>query len=207
MSILVRDGALVNALSAWTAFQASREAPTRLARCGFTGSVAAINRVNARYRLARSFQGVVLDGYASHTVLAYSALLRLLLSYSAFELYLPIIGADARTFSTPDLSTSSRSLTRRLRSIDPENLLFTRVQRDLTGRENKNQVAAFLSGAPCLAVYLVSSVRHVFAHGPLPALPTGVPHDRLIQAADALSQFILKCLDDDFSSRIKGNAV
>ncbi|MFV1980970.1 MAG: hypothetical protein ACC655_07445 [Rhodothermia bacterium] len=59
-----------------------------------------MNRFAARFRLAGSLASLSLDGYSTETVAGYRALFRLLLVWSAFELYLKIVNlrqADCET--------------------------------------------------------------------------------------------------------------
>lgn len=52
---------------------------------GLTPDAGDVNRFGARFRLAKAFRGLNLEGYSSNTASGYDALTRVLLTWSAFE--------------------------------------------------------------------------------------------------------------------------
>ena len=65
---------------------------------GFAAELPEINRWAARYRAAASYEETVLVKYQSNdTVSAYSALIKAILVWSAFERFLPIVGLSQST--------------------------------------------------------------------------------------------------------------
>jgi hypothetical protein len=165
------------------------------------------NRFAARFRLARSFRGISLDGYAPATSAAYAALFRLLLAWSAFELYLSLINLTQRTFQSAAFQELSTRVLNTLRTIDSQYAVFRRVLSDLSSGIHQTEVGAFVAGDACNTIYLVSAIRHVFAHGPLPAVPTGLSPGLLRATCDALAEYLLEVIDSDFTARVKGAAV
>ncbi len=57
---------------------------------GCSGATGDVNRFGARYRAAKSFRGVELEGYSAPTERGYSALCRVLFVWSGFESLLRI---------------------------------------------------------------------------------------------------------------------
>lgn len=132
-------------------------------------SEANVNRFAARYRFAKSFQ-VTLNGYSASTAGGYAAIMRLALSWSAFEALLAAIGVKKQDLSTIGaLHDASGALAdmRRCGHIMP---FFKFVARELDTRSQKQAVEAFVAGQVCVlrprtregrAAHLLS--RHVDA--------------------------------------------
>jgi hypothetical protein len=64
---------------------------------GFTPDIGDVNRFGARFRAAASFRGVILDGYTLATAAGYSALCRVLFTWSAFESFMAICRVNQRS--------------------------------------------------------------------------------------------------------------
>ena len=197
--IVKKSSLLVNRPTAWPEYRRLRKSGVPAVTMGLVGHV---NRFSARYRLTRSFTGISLPGYSESTVRTYSALFRLLLSWSTAELYFAAVGTTQRSFSTSALRVSTDALLVRLRTLDPGYVVFRRVISHLTSAPNKAEVASFISGVSCNPTYLASAMRHAFAHGPLPAVPTGVPPALLSSVCEALSDFLINLIDADFTERV-----
>jgi hypothetical protein len=131
-------------------------------------SAALVNRFAARYRLAKAFRSIALDGYSDATAQGYNALTRLMFTWSAFEGLLIALGMDPK-HRIGDIAKRYNydALLGELRAADPEYRFFKFV---LARLENKNQSAEFdnfVNGKPCCGVTLARGVRHIFVHGPL----------------------------------------
>jgi hypothetical protein len=63
---------------------------------GFACDIGTINRLSARMGLAKSFQGIQLDGYAEPTVRGYNALFRVFLTHSALECFCKVYGYSTK---------------------------------------------------------------------------------------------------------------
>jgi hypothetical protein len=167
MPIIVSDPSMVNTPPGWGHCErALRELRSPL-ELGFVGAAGDLNRFRSRYRLAKSFQGVVLSSFASTTVSGYSSLFRLFLSWSAFELFLEICGLDISSakLQLPEYGASSACIA--IRDTPGHAVFLAFVLERLDTRTQAAQFEAFLAGASCNLLHVAKGVRHIFAHGDL----------------------------------------
>ncbi|WP_298941382.1 hypothetical protein [uncultured Psychromonas sp.] len=87
-------------------------------RFDFKVSEGDINRFGARYRVAASFKSLELNDYAAKTKDGYSALCQVLLSWSAFESSLPLVGLNVSNTETLMKKYSSDGVIKEIRSLD-----------------------------------------------------------------------------------------
>jgi hypothetical protein len=168
---------------------------------GFAGSVPQINRFAARYRAAKCFSAVSFDELTRTTVEGYSALVNLLLTYSAFEHFLRCIGLELKnTTSLLDTEERDRVLAK-LRALTGSDAFFAALRQHLEPRYQR-QVDAFRASGPCNPIYLAASVRHAFAHGHLAASPQGVPPDTISTVSRYFCRVLFKLMDREFGNRI-----
>jgi hypothetical protein len=92
---------------------------------GFAGGNGDVNRFGARFRAAASYRGVVLDGYSVATADGYSALCRVLFTWSAFESFLAICNLDQRSAGPTLDAHSGAAITDTIRRTDIGNLFLS----------------------------------------------------------------------------------
>jgi hypothetical protein len=169
---------------------------------GFTGTVADLNRFAARYRAARCFLEVSFDELTRTTSDGYSALVHVLLTYSAFEHFLRCIGVELRN-STSLLSTDERDKALgKLRSLNGGDEFFKALRQHLEPRYQRH-VDTFRSQGACNPLYLAAAVRHAFAHGHLAASPQGVPQEAVGTVCRYLCRVLFWLMDREFRNRIE----
>lgn len=162
---------------------------------------AVVNRFYARYRLARAFRGMTLEGYSAATTEGYNALTKVSLHWSAFEQL-------KRALRLQD----SRELARKyeysnylgqIRLADPDGKFFNFVVEQLDADALKKPVGDFLKGESCNTLVLAKSVRHIFLHGPLTPNVKGLAPATVTSICDALSQSLTEIMDHEFSLRVQ----
>ncbi|MEF9957234.1 MAG: hypothetical protein RSA22_10350 [Acinetobacter sp.] len=167
-------------------------------RFDFKVSEGDINRFGARYRVAASFKSLELNDYAAKTKDGYSALCQVLLSWSAFESFLPLI--DLNVSHTEDLMMkySSDSVIREIRRIDVNDKFYKFIY-DRVNKRHKKELDSYFNSDPCNPQYLASSIRHIFAHGPLTPNANEVEPESVVNICKILSQFLLNLIDAEFT--------
>ena len=142
---------------------------------GFSTGVGDVNRFAARYRAAKAFVSTEFDGLSATTSEGYSALIKLLLAYSAFEHLLRCIGIKL-SLTNKLLSDEERDKALgRLRVLGGNFEFFSTLRTHLDDRRFTRQIDEFLAGGQCNIIYLAAGVRHAFAHGQLTASPASCP--------------------------------
>lgn len=97
MGLIARDPTLRNMPGGYARFCELARSGHRAQAMRFDCSNGDVSRFAARFRVARSFSGISLDGYSDETVHGYDALFRVFLAWSAFERFLGILGEDPKT--------------------------------------------------------------------------------------------------------------
>jgi hypothetical protein len=168
-------------------------------------------RWSARFRLAKSFKSLDLgDAYSgSDTPQLYSAITRIFLVYSAFEIYCDIIcfksSKESQIKALQD-ALSQQATIKTIRDLDPQNAFATFLLQHLTGVKLKRTMCDFIGNEKEINVScLAKSIRHVFAHGILTANAMGLSPKRFDQVSQIISDFLLNCMDKDFDERIPAN--
>jgi hypothetical protein len=200
--VVARDASLDNSPPMWAHWSDSVREGYEPADIGLQCQQAALNRFAARYRVARSFEGITLEGFAPRTVSGYASLFRLFLTWSAFEQYLKALQwkqADCTRLITRYVTSD---VIAQIRTIDSQNRFYHLV----ISKANKDHVVElekYLRKKPFNPSYLASSVRHVFAHGMLTPNANRATPDAVTQICDILSKAHLSATGDDFRRRVK----
>lgn len=170
-------------------------------RLGFAGSTADVNRFAARYRAAKCFRSAVFDELTASTAEGYTALVQVLLTYSAFEHFMRCIGTRLQQSHTLlDEAERDRALNN-LRTLQGQADLFAALRQHLDPPYQR-QVDAHLKSTPCNPFYLAAGLRHAFAHGKLTASPGNVPQESVATASRFLCRVLFRVMDREFLSRM-----
>jgi hypothetical protein len=160
-----------------------------------------VNRFKARYRLARAFRGLDLEGFSRATQEGYSALTKVSLHWSAFEAMLLAfgLGDDARSIARGyDFSRSVAAV----RRYDPGDLYFTFVREMLDARSPlKRQLRQYLAGGPVTTFALAKALRHIYFHGHLTPNAREVAPGSVVAICNVLTDSLVFVMDEEFSSR------
>jgi len=168
---------------------------------GFKVEVGDVNRFAARFRAAKCFKGVRLDGYSSNTEAGYAALCRVLFVYSAFETYLDITGNTAASISADLSAAGADSLMKRIKSLDTHDRFYKFIY-ERVNSSHKRELDNYFNDDPCNVAFLASAIRHIFAHGSLSPSAGGSESSEAVKICDAVSIFLLSFMEKDFAKRI-----
>lgn len=173
-----------------------------VAAFGFSGSTGDVNRFGARFRVAKSFRSVTLDGFADSTTRGYTALVRATLVYSAFEAFLDISGGTQAQTGKQLEAFGATTLASKIRKMDVDGRFYQFVQERCNGA-HKRELESYFHEDPFNVTYLLSAVRHGFAHGWLTPNVNKIEPRVVIAICDALSGFILRYMDATFWAHIE----
>ncbi len=135
---------------------------------GFSSEHGDIVRFGARYRFAKSFQGVLLDDVSARTLSAYSKLSHVMFTFGAFESFLKIQGLNNDSYDHHLSHYPTAMWLANIRTTDTGDRVMKFCRSVATpGRRVKRELDAYLSGRPASFVYLAFAMRNAFAHGHL----------------------------------------
>jgi hypothetical protein len=174
---------------------------------GFKSEIGDVNRFAARYRMARSANGISLAGYSPEAENGYSGLLKVLLAWSAFENLLLILG-EKQTSASKFIDVNDGILiAQKIRSLDDGDK-FYRFIYDRVNNRHQTELDNYFNSDPCNPLYLASAIRHIFAHGPLTPHANEVNPMVVASICEALHEFILNIANHEFEKYIiRGNQV
>jgi hypothetical protein len=167
----------------------------------FFASARVVNRFYARYRLARSFIKIELEGYADSTTAGYSALTRLVLHWSAFEqLKRAIHLKDTRgSIQKYDFEQCIETI----KENDPNGNLFRFLRVHLTDEKQKIAIARYLDGLEKNPLILIKAIRHIYLHGPLTANVNGLNPTALSIICDSLCEVLAQMMQQEFRESVE----
>jgi hypothetical protein len=168
---------------------------------GFVPDIGNVNRFGARFRAAASYRGVNLEGYTAETEAGYSALCRVLFTWSAFENFLHICSLDQRTVGPILDSYSALKVGTEIRRADTGDVFYKFIY-DRVNQAHKRELDNYFNDDPCNVGYLASAIRHIFAHGWLTPNANQVGHDTVTAVCNTLCDFLLHVMDQEFGNRI-----
>lgn len=166
------------------------------------GTRADVFRFANRFRVASAFGDVRLVGYSERTARAYSALFRIVVTWSAFEQYLKVTGityADAEDLFT---ETERQHCRRRIIEADREGKFFQAVSERTTGSRLRQALTDCVAGQVDHIVPFLQSVRHSFVHGDLAPGANGAYPGVAQKLAKEACPLVLKAIERDFDRRV-----
>lgn len=187
-------------LSSWSKFCKTVDS-VDIQDFGFIRPLADVNRFAARYRVARSFRGINFEDMVATTSKCYGDFTRMLLTYSAFEVFLHITGKSQSTIGPKLERAGSPQLMSHLREIDRDSSFYAFLH-ERVNANHQAQLEYFMAHDPCNVAYLASSIRHIFAHGWLTPHAGGGDPELAGKICSAISEFLLKFMDQLFSIHI-----
>jgi hypothetical protein len=150
--------------------------------------------------LANSFTGIDLDDYGVPTQRGYSALFRVLLVWSAFERYMPLVGLNRRRCE--ELLDKHGARTEAREIIDSASRGYFRFIYHHSRPFIKEKLEKCFQNDSDNVVWLAVAVRHRFAHGDLTPNADGVSPENVVADCDRLSDLLLRVMDRDFTSHV-----
>jgi len=175
--------------------------------------LADINRVNARYRLAKEIKYIEYDSYSKPVADAYTAIFKAFLTYSVFERYMRLLTGENSTKAilkkpNPLYPDGQKSLATTLSNLR-NSARFLEFVKDKLDRPNptketeaEKEMRYYLEGNEFQPIAIMAAVRHVFAHGKLtPSANKSYPRNTT-KILNILTNSILEAIDNDFSERV-----
>lgn len=169
---------------------------------GFSSCAGDITRVNARFRVAKSFNGIELNEFSEKVKNGYSALIKATLVYSAFESYVKLFFEPNATICVNEEgknligSLSSQKIIDDIRKIDKKKKFY-----DFIAKNCNKTLKKILSKNDNPIVFL-ESIRHIFAHGKLTPTANGALPNDVVKICNILSDFFLEIIEEDFEKRV-----
>ena len=171
---------------------------------GYKGNKFDFYRFVNRYRMAKQFQGINLEGFEQSTQDGYSALTRVFLVWSVFERYTELADNPPPYGQLLSLvpKLEFNILADRIERHDTEHKLYDFLhEQSLEG--NRHYLERYRNGDRRGIIFYAASLRHIYVHGHLTAHPSGCSPDDVATICDTLSDFILGLMQTDFSRRLK----
>jgi hypothetical protein len=161
-----------------------------------------VNRFRARYRFAKSFRGLNLEGYAEDTKAGYEALTKVAFVWSAYEQMLRALKIqDGREIIK---NYPMKEVIKKIKKLDTEFKFFRFVRQKLKDENHlKDKVTIFIDGGACTVLTLAASVRHIYLHGHLTANVQRLHPSIVSQICDLLADSILIIIDSEFKESIE----
>lgn len=181
----------------------------RVKDMGFRGSPTDVNLFAHRLRMARAFAGIQLDGYTEDTKVGYEGLLRVFLTHSALELFLPLLFPRA-TGKPSEL----RKLVPLLAKYDQEKVLnmfdkfdqqkvFWSFFYDKCYKRNQDYLDLCLSREEVNVGQISAGIRHIFVHGHLTPNVADAKPKSVRRICDTLSDFLIEFMDQEFCAKVE----
>jgi hypothetical protein len=173
-------------------------------RTGVFAAPALVNRFRARYRFARAFRGLDLDGYGESTRQGYEAIIRVSLHWSAFETMLKAL--CLRGDQVPDIVARypHAACGDDVRRADPDGRFVRFLLEQLEPYETRlrGQLEAHLAGNEVPATALSKSIRHIFLHGLLTPNAKQVDPRNVQFICNRLARGLHIIMDGEFSRAV-----
>lgn len=206
MPIPVSDPNIVNTPPGWAACDDALRRQVSPVELGFACSAAGeLNLFRSRYRLAKSFCEIRLDGYSIETIAGYSSLFRVFLTYSAFEQLLDCCGLNMAGVDLQQYEPAECEQT--IRRIENYRSFLQAVHNQLENQSHRQQFESFISGSPCNILYIAAGIRHSFAHGKLTPNSGAGFTGPAQEISRILSGFLFCIMDNEFSTRLRAMGV
>ncbi len=159
-------------------------------------SLSELNRFAARYRLARAFNGIDADGYASDTIDAYGAVLKVFLAYSALEQFhkavKPINPRQHLSERWADWAVSPAV------SLRESDAIIQFLIKTVSHQKLKEKLIAFQQGKHDNVLIVATALRHAVAHGFMSVHPEGTAPKVSKIFCQQLSRMLLSISDRSF---------
>ncbi len=183
----------------YASFHALVDSGHKQSQMGFHVSTDEVYRFTNRFRVAKAFLGIKLDNYTPNTVIGYDSLFKVFLAYSAFELFLKIIGKKQYTVMgmlTPYKPANHIAV---VLQKDKGKQFYTFVHHYLDNPNHKKNLKDVYDGNSQNITYIASSIRHIFAHGHLSAHANNCNPLTVKEVCNNVFDFHMKVMDDEFS--------
>ncbi len=143
--------------------------------------------------------GIKLDRYNNDTISGYDSLFKTFLAYSAFELFLELIGQEQKTLLGLLTPHDPAKQIKMVVTKDKGRHFYSFLHKHLDRPNAKKQLSNVYNGNSQNITYIASSIRHIFAHGHLSAHANKCQPVTVNEICDITFRFHMKVMDDEFS--------
>jgi len=156
-----------------------------------------------RFRMAARFRGITLEDFGDETEEGYSALTRVFFAWSVFERYADLAGDPPpyRALLSLVPKIEFAKLADHIERHDPEHRLFEFLHGQSL-EQNRWPLDRYRNGDRRGVVFYAAAIRHIYVHGHLTAHPNRCDAQNVVTICDALADFILGLIRDDFARRL-----
>lgn len=168
---------------------------------GFMCGAPDVNRFSARFRAAACYRGVILEGYSEATAQGYSALCRILFTWSAFESFLKITNQKQVDMRNCFEQYGGINVAASIKATDVDNIFYSFIY-ERVNPAHKSELDNYFNDDPCNIGYLASAIRHIFAHGWLTPNANQVDPRIAVSVCNQLCEFLILVMDSEFGKRI-----
>lgn len=183
----------------YAAFCDLDNASHRPRQMGFHVDKGEVYRFTNRFRVAKAFLGINLDNYAPDTTAGYDALLKVFLAYSAFELFLKMMGQKQSSIMGILTLYNPGSHIDSVVRKDTGRKFYAFVHKHLDKQTHKQNLDDVYNKRHQNITYIASSIRHIFAHGHLSAHANGCNPQSVKDICDEVFDFHMNVMDTEFS--------
>lgn len=176
-------------------------------KLGFQCKLVDIRELNTRWRLAKSFQGLKLDGYKdSNTTRGYEAFLKVFLTHSALERFLEVnkiqgIPGLKTTLQAYNVQDVTAAFVQADRGQKLHKFLRDRLDQE-QGKSHIKRLEQIYAGQDDNIAGISVAIRHIFAHGHLSA-HAGEVSPKVYPCCHAMSDFLLDVMDQEFTRKVE----
>jgi hypothetical protein len=171
---------------------------------GFKRTNEEVFRFCNRFRLAKAFTGITAVGYRHKTTEGYSALFRVFLAFSAFELLMKIADLNHKGAIEICVQHGDSAKVQAIQSVPNNIAFFSFVAAHLapTAKDLSKELKWFLDGNSTSIYTLARSIRHIFSHGHLTSYSNNVQPGQVIQICNIVVDFLLYVMNEEFKKRV-----
>jgi len=185
----------------YTRFKRASDSGTS-ANIRFQESAEEVFRFCNRFRLAKSFERIEAKGYTTQTISGYSGLMRVFLSYSAFELFLKICGLNLKAAESLCAKHDADERMDVLRQVPNSAMYFFQISTFVTGAALRKSLQDFHEDQSVTIVSLARGIRHIFAHGHLASGSAHIKPGQVVTICNIIADFLLLVMNEEFKQRV-----
>ena len=168
--------------------------------------VTLLHRFIYRYRLAKSFKSINVEGIGKTTVMGYSCLLNSFLVYTAFELIAEALKAyDNKKYNYTYLAYSNSKICNAIRKNEDLKKFIkdSNIYTDTRNEQLKDDMEIFYKGYFDNIIPLAYAIRNCFSHGELTSSRCGLNKAIHRKEIDELSKILLSYCDELFGDFVR----
>ncbi|BAQ61282.1 hypothetical protein GM3708_1688 [Geminocystis sp. NIES-3708] len=120
-----------------------------------------LNRFAARFRLAKSYEGLIMKDYPDASTLAYGSVFGLFLTYSAFEQLYKALGSPNRVI-VREWAINDETIAKKLRKSTK---ILSFIEKKVDSDQLRSRIKQFNQKEHNNILVIAQAVRHLVAHG------------------------------------------